>query len=71
MNSEETRNLRELVVKNWKINKFSYLMVDERGEYPFFKKLIWNRQQEGVPFETSRNNWIKPCMHSMRRKSRF
>ena len=40
MNSEEIKNLRELVVKNWKINKFAYLMTDaSRKKYPFFEKL--------------------------------
>ena len=49
MNSEETRNLRELVVKNWKINKFAYLMVDERGEYPFFEKLKLKIKLNEIP----------------------
>ena len=49
MNSEEIRNLRELVVKNWKINKFAYLMVDERGEYPFFEKLKLKIKLNEIP----------------------
>ena len=40
MNSEEIKKLRELVVKNWKINKFAYfLMADANDKYPFFEKL--------------------------------
>ena len=39
MNSEEIKKLGELVVKNWKINKFAYLMADANDKYPFFEKL--------------------------------
>ena len=42
MNSEEIKELRELVLENWKYNKFAYLMADVKGKNQFFEKLKLN-----------------------------
>ena len=49
MNSEEIKNLRELVVKNWKINKFAYLMADANGKNQFFEKLKLKIKLSEIP----------------------
>ena len=49
MNSEEIKKLRELVVKNWKINKFAYLMADANGKNQFFEKLKLNIKLNEIP----------------------
>ena len=49
MNSEEIKKLRELVLKNWKINKFAYLMTDASGKYPFFEKLKLKNKLSEIP----------------------
>ena len=49
MNSEKINELREDVLRNWKINKFAYLMKDKNGKYPFFEKLKLDIMLSEVP----------------------
>ena len=49
MNSEEIKELRELVLENWKINKFAYLMEDKNGKYPFFERLKLKIKLNEIP----------------------
>jgi len=49
MNSEEIKELRELVLENWKINKFAYLMADANGKNQFFEKLKLKIKLSEIP----------------------
>ena len=49
MNSEKINKLREDVLRNWKINKFAYLMKDKNGKYPFFEKLKLDIMLSEIP----------------------